>query len=100
MNKTDKSLNKLGSQNTTSFIYFKAFKLQLGLYFILQLASTYSKASVTLTLKSGLIENQNLTLTKIFVHYPRSIFIHSSGPSHFRDRFQGELVDFSKPLSY
>lgn len=56
MNKTDKSLNKLGSQNT-SFIYFKALKLQLGLYFILQLASTYSKASVTLTLKSGLFEN-------------------------------------------
>lgn len=57
MNKTDKSLNKLGSQNTTSFIYFKALKLQLGLYFILQLASTYSKASVNLTLKSGLFEN-------------------------------------------
>lgn len=57
MNKTDKSLNKLGSQNTTSFIYVKALKLQLGLYFILLLASTYSKASVTLSLKSGFFEN-------------------------------------------
>lgn len=57
MNKSDKSLNKLGSQNTTSFLYFKALKLQLGLYFIIQLASTYSKALVTLTLKSGLFEN-------------------------------------------